>query len=90
MKKDILIFWIAALSIVFGLSAILYRHAAVPTAELAKSKTPQPMESMPDIDLGSPYGTVSVTDLVGYYIEHPPAPKGTAAVDSGEHRFGGC
>ncbi|BBP04024.1 hypothetical protein TPL01_15970 [Sulfuriferula plumbiphila] len=90
MKKEILIFWLVALAIGFGLAALLYRYAAVTSDVLAKSRIPQPMESMQDVNLGSAYGTVSVTDLVGYYIEHPPAPKGTAAADDGQHRFGGC
>lgn len=90
MKKEILIFWLVALAIGFGLSALLYRYAAVAPGVLTNSRIPQPMESMQDVNLGSAYGTVSVTDLVGYYIEHPPAPKGTAAADDGEHRFGGC
>ena len=90
MKKEILVFWVVVLAIAFGLSAVLYRYAAVAPDVLAKSRTPQPMESMQDVNLGSPYGTISVTDLVGYYIEHPPAPTGAAAADDGQHRFGGC
>jgi hypothetical protein len=90
MKKEILIFWVAALAIGLGLSALLYRYAAVAPGVLAQAQIPQPMENMQDVNLGSPYGTVSVTDLVGYYIEHPPAPKGTTAADDGQHRFGGC
>lgn len=90
MKKEILIFWLAALALAFGLSALLFHYAALAPDALARSRTPQPMESMPDVNLGNAYGTVSVTDLVGYYIEHPPAPQGTAAADDGGHRFGGC
>lgn len=89
MKKEILIFWLVTLAIGFGLMALLYRYAAVTPDALAKSRTPQPIESMQDIDLGDAYGTVSVTDLVGYYIENPPAPKGAAA-DEVQQRFGGC
>jgi len=90
MKKEIFIFWLVALVLGFGLSALLFHYGALAPSVLAKSRIPQPMESMQDVNLGSAYGTVSVTDLVGYYIEHPPAPKGTAATDDGEHRFGGC
>ena len=45
---------------------------------------------MADLDLGKDYGTVSVTDLVGYYIENPPAPKSASAQAEAPHRFGGC
>lgn len=91
MKKELVAFWIGALAVTLGLSAALFRYAAVSPEVLARSRTPQPMESMPDVNLGNPYGTVSVTDLVGYYIDHPPAPKGAAqADDGGGHHFRGC
>ncbi|ODV04239.1 MULTISPECIES: hypothetical protein [unclassified Thiobacillus] len=90
MKKDILVFWTAALGTTLGLCAILFPYAAVPAATLSKAQTPQPMENMADLDLGKDYGTVSVTDLVGYYLENPPAPKSAAAQAEAPHRFGGC
>lgn len=90
MKKDILVFWAAALGMTLGLSAILFPYAAVPAETLSRAKMPQPMESMADIDLGKDYGIVSVTDLVGYYIENPPAPKSASAQAEAPHRFGGC
>lgn len=90
MKREIVIFWVAALGIALGLLVFLYRYAAVPAETLANARVPQPMESMADLNLGKPYGTVSVSDLVGYYIEHPPAPKDGAAPEQSAHGFGGC
>ncbi|MES2364881.1 MAG: hypothetical protein V4563_03230 [Pseudomonadota bacterium] len=90
MKKEIMIFWLMTLVVAFGLSTLLFRYAAVAPDVLAKSRIPQPMESLQDVNLGNNYGTVSVTDLVGYYIEHPPASKGSAATDDSQHKFGGC
>ncbi len=90
MKKEILIFWLMALAATLGLSAFMFHYAAVAPGMLTNSRIPQPMESLQDVNLGANYGTVSVTDLVGYYIEHPPAPKGATAADDSEHKFGGC
>ncbi|HUW36937.1 MAG TPA: hypothetical protein VMV91_06360 [Rhodocyclaceae bacterium] len=91
MKKELVIFWLAALAVFLGLSAALYPYAAVPAETLARSRLPQPMAGMADIDLPQPYGTVSVTDLVGYYLEHPPAANvGSAGGDGGGQHFGGC
>lgn len=90
MKKELLVFWVAALGIALGLSAALFPYTAVPARTLAAAHTPQPMENMSDLNLGKAYGTVSVADLVGYYIAHPPAPKAATAQDEGHHGFGGC
>lgn len=91
MKKDLVIFWVATLAVVAGLFAVLFPYAAVPAETLARTHTAQPMETMADINLPSPFGTVSVADLVGYYIEHPPAAKDVSAgADGGGHHFGGC
>ena len=91
MKKEILVFWAVSLGMALGLCAVLFPYATVPAATLSTARTPQPMETMADINLPSPFGTVSVADLVGYYIEHPPAAKSVSAgADGGAHHFGGC
>jgi len=92
MNGKIVIFWIGTLAATFGVFAALYPYAAVPQEVLTTAHAPQPMDRIPDINLGDPYGTVSVADLVGYYIEHPPVAKdaaSSAGSDSGRH-FGGC
>jgi len=87
----LVIFWLASLAVFLGLSAGLFPYAAVSAETLARSRVPQPMDSMADIALPQPYGTVSVIDLVGYYLEHPPvAQAGSAGGDGGGQHFGGC
>lgn len=90
MKKEILVFWAVSLGMALGLCAVLFPYATVPAATLSTARTPQPMETMADLNLGEAYGTVSVTDLVGYYITTPPASGTAAARDEAPHGFGGC
>lgn len=89
MKREIVLFWVGAIGIALAASTVLYRYAAVPVSTLTASHSAQPMEQIPDLNLGA-YGKVAVTDLVGYYIDHPPAPKGASPDASAEHHFGGC
>ncbi len=87
----LVIFWLASLAVFLGLSAGLFPYAAVSAGTLARSEQPQPMERMADIALPQPFGTVSVTDLVGYYLEHPPAAQaGSTGGDGGGQHFAGC
>jgi hypothetical protein len=50
------------------------------------------LETLPDVDLGGGFGRVSVIDLIGYYIENPPATANAAGGDAAPaaRRFGGC
>ncbi len=90
MTKGLAIFCIGALAVALGLFAALFPYAAVPAQTLASSRVAQPMERMGAIDLGGGYGTVSVVDLVGYYVEHPPVARAGGTGDSGGHHFRGC
>ncbi|MGE5087674.1 MAG: hypothetical protein ACM3QY_01000 [Candidatus Levyibacteriota bacterium] len=91
MSRGLVMFWSAALALALGVFAVLFHYAAVPEETLARSRVPQPMDKMGTIDLGGAYGTVSVADLVGYYIEHPPAAQTAPALgDQGSHHFRGC
>ena len=91
MNRDLVMFWAAALALTLAVSALLFRYAAVPEEMLARSRVPQSMERMGAIDLGGAYGTVSVADLVGYYVEHPPASRAGSGDDEGSgHHFRGC
>lgn len=64
--------------------------AAMPRQTVAAAKKPVPPESLPDIDMPG-FGKVSVMDMMGYYIENPPA-TATAAGGAATSikRFGGC
>lgn len=90
MKKgQILLFCGSSLLLSAGAAMLLYPHATVPQKTLEFARTPQPMENLPDIDLGPNYGQMPVTALVGYYIDNPPqASSGDTAKH--EQQFGGC
>lgn len=90
MKPQLVVFWIGTLSAALALSVFLFHYAAIPEKTLESARTPQPAERLGSLDLGAPYGTVSVMDVVGYYVEHPPAAKAPGAPDSGASHFGGC
>lgn len=90
MKPKLVAFWLGSLAASLALSAVLFHYAAVPQSVVEKAAHPQAAEEMGSIDLGAPYGTVPVTDLVSYYVEHPPAATASGATDSGASHFGGC
>ena len=43
-------------------------------AEVEAAHEPLPMEEFDLVDLGSDYGQLTVFELVGYYLDNPPAP----------------
>jgi hypothetical protein len=64
--------------------------AAMPSDVLQVSKTPAPAESFPDVDIPG-FGKVSVLDMMGYFIDNPPAPVGSENSSApAVQRFGGC
>lgn len=64
--------------------------AAMPPEAVRNAQAPVPPESLPDVAIPN-FGTVSVPDLMGYYIDNPPAPPGAAgAAAPAVQRFGGC
>jgi hypothetical protein len=63
--------------------------AALPRETIAASKKPAPPETLPELDLPG-FGKVTVIDLMGYYIDNPPAPAGAAGAPPATKRFGGC
>jgi hypothetical protein len=85
--------WIfCSVSLVVGgaACAAAFSLAAMPMAAVVAAKAPTPPEAIPDLDLPG-FGTVSVIDLMGYYIDNPPAPAGAAGVAAAPaKRFGGC
>lgn len=88
-KLQILLFCGSCLLLSFGAALLLYPHATIPQKTLQFAKTPQPMENLPDINLGPNFGSLPVTELVGYYIDHPPKPA-AGGTPKHEQQFGGC
>ncbi len=89
MDRQSLIFCVVTLGAALAVSAVGFRYAALPPDVMVKASTPVTPDKLPDFDLG-PYGRVSGIDLMGYWMDHPPAPAGGAAPADAVKRFGGC
>lgn len=92
MNRESLIFCVAALVVALAVCAAGFRLAALPRDVVDAAKRPAAPETLPDVDLGGGFGRVSVIDLIGYYIENPPATPSAAGGDAAPaaRRFGGC
>lgn len=91
MNRESLIFCAASLAVALAVCAAGFKLAALPADAVAAAKQPAPAETLPDIDIGGGFGKVSVIELVGFYMENPPAPKGSGGdATPAVKRFGGC
>jgi len=92
VNRESLIFCVAALVVALAVCAVGFRLAALPRDVVDAAKRPAAPETLPDVDLGGGFGRVSVIDLIGYYIENPPAKANAAGGDAvpAARRFGGC
>lgn len=88
--KQILLYCVVCLGVTLAVLAVMFRYAAVSPQFLVSARTPQPMESFQPINLGGIYGTVSMTDLVGNYLQHPPKAAAPGAAVAAPVRVGGC
>lgn len=89
MNRSTVIFCAACLLGTVLVSAAAYPFAARTPAEAKGAKTPLEADQMGDVDLGD-FGTVSVLDLVAYWIENPPAAKTAPGGGAKKVRFQGC
>ena len=90
MNRASLLFCAAALAASLALCAAAFPFAALPEEVLRTQRQPVPAERLPDIDVGGGFGKVSVLDLVGYYLDNPPAPAGSDVAVPAVKRFRGC
>lgn len=91
MNRESLIFCAAALAVSVVLSGIGFSLAALPRQVVEAAKKPAAAQSLPDVEIGGGFGKVSVIDLVGYYIENPPAAANADGNASPAiKRFSGC
>jgi hypothetical protein len=88
LNRTGVIFCSASLVVTGMICAIGFSLAALPAATVTAAKTPAAPETMADIDLPG-LGPVSVLDLVGYYIDNPPASVASGGAPAAR-RFGGC
>lgn len=85
--------WIfCSVSLVLGGAACAasFSLATLPQETVTAATVPAAPETLPDLELPG-FGKVSVIDLMGYYIDNPPAPAGSAGnAAAPAKRFGGC
>ncbi|MDP2811125.1 MAG: hypothetical protein Q8O34_13340 [Rhodocyclaceae bacterium] len=90
LNRTGVIFCSASLVVSAVVCAAGFSLAALPRATVEAAKKPAAPETLPELDLPG-FGKVSVIDLVGYYIDNPPAPVGVGgAAPAAAKRFGGC
>lgn len=89
LNRTGLIFCSVSLVLAGAVCAAGFSLAALPRETVVASKTPAPPEALPELDLPG-FGKVSVIDLVGYYIDNPPAPPAAGGAPVAAKRFGGC
>jgi hypothetical protein len=83
------IFCTGCLAVTAAVCAIGFSLAALPRQTVAAAKVAAPPETLPEFNLPG-FGTVTAIDLVGYYIDNPPAPVATGGAAPAVKRFGGC
>lgn len=90
MNRSSLIFCAAVIVATVAISAVGFSLAALPSEVVAAARVPTPAERMGAIDLGPGFGAVPVLDLVGYYLENPPADSTPGGAPAKARRFSGC
>ena len=90
MDRASMIFCGGSLAVSLVVAWLCFPLAAVSRETIEKAQTPQPAESMPLIDVGEGFGKLPAVELIGYYIENPPAPPSAGAAAAPKIKFGGC
>lgn len=85
-----LIFCLGALLVSLAVAWLAYPYAALPVDVARAATDGVPAEELGMVELGDGFGSVHAVELLGYYLENPPAPEGAAAAPAPERRFGGC
>lgn len=88
MDRGSIFFCAASLVVCGGLAWLGFPLAALERDVIDMAKTPQPAETMPMVEIGGGFGEVSPLELMGYYVDNPPAVSASAAAP--EIKFGGC
>ncbi len=90
MNKTNLLFCIGLVAGSLAIFFLAFPFAAMAPEKVAFANTPQPAENMTSVNVGEGFGTVSVSELMDYYIQNPPAPPEPGAVMAPKIRMGGC
>ncbi len=90
-RLSIFLFCAGSLCASVGLASILFPLAAMSPNEVSAASSPRDMQDFADIDMGEDYGEMSVAELMGYYLENPPAPPAAGMpAPAPKRHFGGC
>jgi len=89
LNRTGVIFCSVSLVLTVAVCAVGFSLAALPRATVEAAKKPAPPEALPELDLPG-FGKVTVIDLMGYYIDNPPAPVAAGGAPAATKRFGGC
>lgn len=89
MDRASLIFCTASIAAFIAVSWIAYPYAALDREVITRATTPQPAEMLGEVEVGQGFGELPVIELMGYYVENPPAATSGAAA-APEIKFGGC
>ena len=88
----IVIFCCSSLVVMLALSALLYPFARLPDSFSAVNSSAMPIEAFDQVvDMGENFGSMTVVELMGYYLDNPPIPKtGSDVPIEPTRHFGGC
>lgn len=89
LNRTGVIFCSASLAVAGAVCAAGFSLAALPRDTVVAASVPVPPETLPDLELPG-FGKVPVLDLMGYYIDNPPAQANAGGGAPAARRFGGC
>ncbi len=84
------IFCAATLAITLAVCAWGFSLAALPPEQAELLRRPVPAEQLSAIDIGGGFGSVLPLELLGFYLENPPAAPEAQAGAPPPRRRGGC
>lgn len=90
MDRSSIIFCVGTLAACVAIAWVAYPLAALDQATIEAWRTPQPAEVLDDVDVGQGFGELPVIELMGYYVENPPAPVAATDAVAPALKFGGC
>jgi hypothetical protein len=90
MDRASIIFCVGSLTASLAVAWVAFPYAALDSETIERANTPQPAEMMEMVDVGQGFGELPVLELMGYYVDNPPAPPAGGEVAAPEIKFGGC
>ena len=90
MDRSSIIFCVGMVVATVAVAWIAFPFAALDPETVAAARTPQPAELLDTVDVGGGFGEMPVIELMGYYVENPPAAPEPGVVAAPEIKFGGC